>query len=300
MTRRDLTRFADPVHEYRDLAEFLSASVPAGVLTVDYHGAPLDILNRSRGAATTVVVFHTALSPQMTTVPVFSGLEITAGLDTNLVCVSDPSLSRDDTLKLAWFAGNQDQPLQRDLPTILRHILASQGAEHVVFFGASGGGFAALYYSHFFPGSLALPMNPQIIVKDYDDDAALAYATACFGAATLEQARAVLADRVTGDVRHLYRGGFTNTVGYVQNLMDTHHLYRQLAHFLGAVPTSPRMNLLVEDWGRGHIPPPRELTRTVLRSVVDAEGDWTGALARLGFESAPAPSWPVDSARGPG
>jgi hypothetical protein len=298
MTTRDVSRYPDTVHEFDGVDAFLAAPVPPGIVTIDYGGYPLDILNRPSGAATTLVVFHTALSARMTTLPVFSGVSMAEGLDVNLVCVSDPTLARDPDLTLAWFLGNADQPVQRDLPAVLRHVVGSHGSDHLIFFGASGGGFASLYFSQQFAGSLAVPVNPQITIATYDDGATLAYGRSAFGASTLSGARAVLNDRVTGDLRHLYRGGFHNTVAYVQNTMDTLHLYRQLSHFLAAVPRSPRMNVLLRDWGRGHVPPPKEAISAVLRGVVDAGGEWDRALAAMGFVAAPDPSFPVDVREG--
>lgn len=288
MSRRDLSRY-DGIehHEFSSIPDFLAAEVPAGVLTIDYNGSPLDILNQPAGSKTTIVTFHTALSPKMRTLPVFSGGGITAGIGANLIFVSDPTLEYDDDLALAWFAGNKAQPLQRDLPEVLRHILDSQGAEHVIFFGASGGGFASLYYSRLFPGSLAVSVNPQLIIKDYHQQAVLAYASAAFGAADMGEAKDVLADKVTGDLRHAYRGGSQNTVAFMQNVMDTHHLFRHLAHFLDAVPQSSNIHMAAADWGMGHVPPPKEVLWEVLVESVKAAPEWGTALKRLGFLASP-------------
>ncbi|GLU58559.1 hypothetical protein [Paenarthrobacter ureafaciens] len=294
MSRRDLSRHSDRQHtKFSGIDAFLISKVPAGVLTIDYNGSPLDILNQPAGSDTTIVVFHTAMSPNMRTIPVFSGGGVTAGLNVNTIMVSDPTLEFDDALNLAWFAGNKSQPLQRDLPSVLAHILEEQGAKNVVFFGASGGGFAALYYSAYFPGSLAIPVNPQIIIKDYQDEAVQAYAAAAFGASDLSGARDAVTNLITGDLRHLYRGGHLNTVAYVQNTMDTHHLYRHMAHFMNAIPTSKNMNVLAADWGRGHVPPPKETTASMLEAVVASAPRWGDALQRLGFVQEPAADYAI-------
>lgn len=295
MSRRSFQRFSDqPRTQFADVHTFLSArTIPPGVLTIDYNGAPLDILNQPSKSKTTVVVFHTALSENMKTLPVFTGAGVMAGLDANVVSVSDPTLELDDSLKLAWFAGNERQPLQRDLPGILERILESHGAEHVIFFGASGGGFAALYYSACFPGSLALPLNPQTIIKNFPETAVLPYTKAAFGASTLNDARVVLADRVTGDLRHVYRGGRGNSVAYVQNSMDTHHLYRHMSHFLNAIPQSNQMYALVKNWGLGHVPPPKDFVGELLSSVVRCDGRWEACLGEYGFIQAPTADYPL-------
>lgn len=299
MSRRDMSRYSQyPTHQFGSIAEFMSGPVPEGLLTIGYNGSPLDILNQPTGAKTTIVTFHTALSPKMLTTPVFSGAGLTEGLDLNLVFISDPTLEHDDSLKLSWFAGNKQQRLQRDLPAVLRHIIDSQGADNVIFFGASGGGFAALYYSSFFPGSLAIPLNPQIVIKDFPEESVVAYTKVAFDAPSIEAARRVLADEVTGDLRHVYRGGHTNTVAYVQNTMDTHHLYRHLTHFLRATPQTPAINLFMADWGRGHVPPPKDFLAKMMKEIAATAPDWNSALGTLGFKTAPTAEYAVEMREG--
>ncbi|GAA3711325.1 hypothetical protein GCM10022377_25970 [Zhihengliuella alba] len=285
MPRRDLTRFADlPHHSFGSVAEFLAAPVPDGILTIDYHGSPLDLLVQRRpGADTTLVLFHSALSPNMQTLPVFSGLGVTRGLDVNVVCVADPSLELDDELNIGWFSGNSRQPLQQDLPGVLRHVVEGLAAEHLAFFGTSAGGFAALLYAAHFPGSLAVPVNPQIILRDFSDVDVLSYGRSAFGAPDLAAARTALTERISGDLRETYAGRGDVTIGYVQNLRDGRHFWRHLSHFMLAVQDTADLLVLADDWGMGHVPPPKSVNRTILETVAGARGDWAAALGRLGF-----------------
>ncbi|NMR20528.1 hypothetical protein [Cellulomonas fimi] len=298
MTSRDLTRFPDAVHVYDGVDAVTAETIAPGILSIDYGGSPLDILHRPRGADTTLVIFHTALPPRVTTYPVFSGLALAGDLSVNVVSVSDPVLSRSPDLKLGWFAGADSQPLQRDLPRVLDQIFAAQGCRNIIFFGASGGGFAAMYYSRRFPGSLAIPVNPQVVLKDYNDEALLAYARAAFGARDLDEARRLVRDNVAGDLRPVYDGELSNTVAYMQNTKDSHHLYRHLTHFLRAVSDRDRIHLLLDDWGQGHVPPPRWVLRAVLRECIASEGRWATALDSLGFVRGPSPAFPVDVREG--
>ena len=295
MPRRDLTRYENEEHSvFESLEEFHKAPVPRGFITIDYNGSPLDIMNVDRGSETTVVAFHSALSPNMRTLPIFAGLGVTAGIDTNIICISDPTLEYSEKLKIGWYLGNQYQPLQRDLPAVISKIVDTQEAKNLIFFGASAGGFAALFFSSFFPGSLAIPLNPQVIVRDFPEESVLPYARAAFGAKGMEEARAYLTRQVTDDVRHVYRGGSQNTIAYVQNVMDTHHLYRHMAPFLAAVPRSHQIHALVEDWGVGHVPPPKEIVRSLMVETVASNGQWSKALDVLGFVSAPSTMFPAE------
>lgn len=297
MPERDMTRYSETNHTgFGSISDFMNTGeVPHGIITIEYNGSPLDILNINRHSKTTVIMFHAALSNSVKSLPVFSGMRVLRGLDTNVICLSDPTLLTDESLKLAWFAGNKNQPLQRDLPGVIRKIIDSQNAENIVFFGASGGGFASLYYSTFFPESLAIVLNPQTVIRAYTDSFVLSYAKAAFGAKTLEQARSIVDRKITGDVRHLYRGGFNHTVGYVQNIQDADHVYRHAKSFLDATPTTGRLHMLLGDWGKGHVPPPAEISREILASSVAANGNWSEALSANGFVSAPTPDYLMDT-----
>src|SRR5699024_1541191 len=108
------------------------------------------------------------------------------------------------------------------LTAAIRTIQDRIGAKHLVFFGMAGGGFAALNLSHEFPGSLAVPVNPQTRILDYAETHWAAMARACFGAQDVEQSRAVLESHARADLRRLYADGFENSVLYVQNTADAH------------------------------------------------------------------------------
>lgn len=295
MPPRNTTKFsAYERSTYESIDDFQTAPTKPGFLTIDYNGSPLDLLRVDNNSATTVVVFHSSLSESVTSIPVFSGMGVLSGLDANVISVSDPTLELHSLLKLSWFAGNRNQPLQRDLPAILKKILDEQGARHVIFFGASGGGFAALYYSAYFPGSLAIPLNPQTVIRTFPERAVLSYGRVGFGARTIEQARNLLVSSITDDLRDVYRGGMSNTIAYVQNVMDSHHLYRHMIPFLRAIPQTTDVAALLGDWGKGHIAPPKEVVRQILEVSVGANGKWVDALASIGFTLAPDPDFPAE------
>src|SRR5699024_565358 len=81
-----------------------------------------------------------------------------------------------------WYAGNQQQPdLQTSLIKIISKLADDLRTERLVFFGGSGGGFAAMFFSYHFPGSLALVFNPQTKIANYSKIATRAYAQKAFG-----------------------------------------------------------------------------------------------------------------------
>lgn len=287
MTYRDLSRFEDQVHEFASIDDFLRSEVPEGILSIDYHGSPLDILNRPRGHAVTMFSFHAALSLRMTVLPAFTGIGVAEEAGVNLVCIADPSLYLDEDLRLAWFAGSIRQPLQRDLPAVLAHIAHSHGDTAQIFFGASGGGFAALNYARHVPGSVVVPLNPMTHLDMRPNDALAPYLRACFSAEGAEAHRRVLKQEIVSDIALPYALEVQQSIAYVQNISDSVYYYRHLHPFLRKVPSIPAVRLLLGDWGRGHVPPDKVFVARLIRTLAAAAPHWDAALEDLGFLKAP-------------
>lgn len=280
--RRDLDRYRHAITRHRDISEFLASPVAAGISTFDYNSSPFDILVLPhRGARTTIIFFHPA-TPLINSLPIFTGLDVTKEAIAHRVFVSDPSLELDDDLRLAWFAGNERQPVQTDLPQILNHVTSSLGSEHTVLYGGSGGGFAALYYSAKMPGSLAIPVNPQTIIQNYDAEVAEKYVNACWPGTRSLGWRTALQRCVEGDLRRVYAQPRPNTVAYVQNERDW-HVTRHMEPFLEVIADHQSHRLLSGDWGPGHAAPPKDVIRELLTAAADCEGDWEQFLDTQGF-----------------
>src|SRR5690625_1142090 len=149
------------VSDFSSVTDFENNTVRAGISTMYSGGIPIDVLVSPGTSETTIFFFHGAIERHFT-LPVLSGLGISGGLDANRVFISDPSLTLDDELLLAWYAGNYRQPnLQKSFVRIFKKILTSLQSRRTVFFGGSGGGFASLYFAGHFQNSLALVFNPQ-------------------------------------------------------------------------------------------------------------------------------------------
>lgn len=197
--------------------------------------------------------------------PIFTGGSVFRDLPINLVMVADPALVVSPDLPLAWYAANVDGFRTQDvLKRAIEHIATSLGAHSQITFGASGGGFAALYFSYHLPGSLAVAINPQTDIARYTAAYVQRYAMGFLGASGPQDIERVLAEKADTSVLPLYERGYENRVLYVQNGSDW-HLDAHMRPFLAACGRP--VEVLMGEWGNGHIAPPRP----VIRSLIEAE-----------------------------
>lgn len=266
--QREVQRYDDKDHfEYESLDQFLASEINQGISSVRYGNVHIDLFVEDRNCETTVVVFHTALNPSMVTTPVFVGRGLLEGLDVNVICCSDPALELG--VGLGWFIGKKGLDFQEDLTRAIGHVLTSFGShKHLVFYGPSGGGFAALYYSSRFPGSLAIPVNPQTDIDDYAEEAVKSYCTIAWGTDAGASVPAVT------DLRPQYSGEIPNHVLYLQNLGDRAHINQQLIPFLNSVSEKHKVLIHLGKWGIGHRAPSPEIQSPFIEAAVQVKGDW--------------------------
>lgn len=272
---------------FRDIDRFENAiDMPRGYVVVKHGDIPIDTNYYARGSDTTIICFHGAVEKDIR-VPWFAGGGVTANTGANRFSISDPSIHLYDQITLGWHAGNHQIPeLQGTLVRMIRAMAEKTGTKHLVFFGSSGGGFAALAMSRHFPGSLALPMNPQTSIGMYNEIPVNRYLEHAWpDVVTLGD----LPGTVAHDLVQLYSESVPNWIGYIQNRRDTVHIRSHLNPFAEAFAEPGRMRTLWGEWGvpggERHVAPPRELTASVLEGVAGAGGEWERALAGLGFDA---------------
>lgn len=259
MRVRLLDESKHPTTTYAALGDFYeSQDLPNGYITIDYNGVPVDMLNRASGAETTIVIFHAAVTPKVQQLPYFAGQTVTKNAPANRLWIQDPSLYLDDKLLLSWFAGNRAQPeLQNELTEIIRKVVEAHGSKRVIFFGASGGGFAALYFSRLFPGSLAIAINPQTNLAKYNWRAIEEYGRYAYGVEGEEALTELLDTAIVSDLRKHYEGA-ENSVAYMQNIHDETHIGPHYHPFIDSLPDTCSAQVLFGDWGPGHAAPEKD------------------------------------------
>lgn len=269
------------VTKHRGVGDFLRAKrVRNGFHIIGDGDLPVVVLNQDRGFETTVVFFHAAIEKHYT-LPVLTGLGISKNVDVNRIFISDPSLNLSESLNLAWFAGSSDQPLQPILENIIdKFIHHHTASERIVFFGASGGGFASLYYSSRFQGSIAIASNPQTSIEKYVPAAVRKFSRVCFDSEWPEPG-ARLPHSVVTDLTTIYSNPTGNSVVYIQNRGDTQHISHHLEPFLDRLHPANDVKILFGDWGPGHAPPDKDVLVGVLHAVEDSR--WDSQLSQMGF-----------------
>ncbi|MGH1563822.1 hypothetical protein [Mumia sp. DW29H23] len=259
---------------------------PAGILAVRTADTVIDLLYDPRGAATTIVNFHAAITTSGVTLPYFTGGSLHGDTPVNRVLVADPALYRDETLTLAWYAGTDTLDLQHGLPRLIDHLHRAAGGSRRLYFGGSGGGFAALFYGAPHDDVLSVAVNPQTIIANYTRAHVERYARTCWGANDDAGISDAL-ERFSSDLRPVYREA-RNHVLYIQNTGDDHRV-KHMEPFMDSALDRQRIWTIERRWGSGHVAVPADELRRIVSTIVARPGDWASVLGAL--EVRPARWW---------
>lgn len=274
--KRDISRYNTQVFEHSSLDELTALPRGKSIQSVAFADRKVEVLVDNRGAECTTVLFHPALPWKKIVLPVFVGLTVTAGLETNVVLVSDTGLDRE--VNLAWFAGDDQCPLQLILPNLLGRVL-DLIPEHrrVVTYGSSGGGFASLFYAADLDPSIAIAANPQTDIAQYLPPVVDRYVKRAWGVESIDETP------IVSNVAQRYTASMPNPVIYLQALGDN-HIQRHLVPFFEAVNDRSGIGLKLIENGKGHNPPSKEIITQVLSAAIASNGEWKRVVEALGLD----------------
>lgn len=221
--------------------------------------------------------------------------------NTNQVALSDPSLGVSPDFRIGWFAGHRGFDTQYHLRGALRTIAKALGGDRTIYFGTSGGGFAALYYSFFAPKAVALVFNPQTNIPAYHSTLVTPYREACWPDLTSNDQ---LADVTCTNLPQLYATGFRNTIVYCQSMGDRHHATTHMLPFLGALAGQSRSRrvMLHSDFAgdHGHVSDHAaylQWARAIAASPTDEPKDLLDTWHANRSKGGPVPARPVPAPR---
>lgn len=276
--KRNIHRYNTQVFEHPSLENLNTLPRGKSIHSVAFSNRKVELLVDNRGAECTTVIFHAALPWKKIVLPVFVGLTVTAGLETNVILVSDTGLDRE--VNLAWFAGDAECPLQEILPSVLQRIIELiPENRRVITYGSSGGGFASLYYAADLHPSIAIAANPQTDISRYLEPVVDRYVKNAWRVESIDEAPIVF------DAAKRYAAFMPNPVVYLQALGDN-HIQRHLVPFFEAASDRGAIGLKLIENGRGHTPPSKEIIAEVLSAAVASGGDWTQLGDSLGLDRA--------------
>lgn len=130
-------------------------------------GIPLEALLLNQGSETLLVSLHGSTDRSRFELPRFEWYRTLRGQSHSTFYLSDPTIRLGDRFQLGWYTGWGELDLFPLLAEWATRAANAVGAKHIVFFGSSGGGFAAMQLATFAPGSLAVAFNPQTHIASY-------------------------------------------------------------------------------------------------------------------------------------
>ena len=203
----------------------------------------------------------------------------------HVLCIADPTLELDGTMKLGWYLGTAQHDATNDLCNFVLRFADELGIpqEKIVFWGSSGGGFAALALASRIEGATAVAINPQTDVLAYEIDRVVKMVKdLCFNGQNESDILQDYSPRL--NMIQAWEGNQKSRTILVQNKLDLHHYNCHFKPFwtaLGGHPTggwsqgTRHYALLYEDV-RGHGSESKQMIPEILQ-VIDANTQTTSS-----------------------
>ncbi|WP_413456257.1 hypothetical protein ACLQ8T_07550 [Glutamicibacter sp. FR1] len=261
---------------FEDIETSLRAGLTEGLTIVKSNGRYFDYYFEDRNSPVTLVTFHAATGPNTVEYPIFTGSRIADELGVNLLAFADSACGGAEKLLTFWHQSTKRVPSGKFIPAIIALTQYPRHETHLIFFGSSAGGYAALHYSTFFPKSAALVMNPRIELLGkpdrFDDYSQIAYPG---------WNPQMVAERIPTSMSKWYKEGRENTVAYIQNSGDKLYYENHFSHFEAATKGQTNIHFKIKHWGKGHIVPPAHEYMKPLKALVSHAPHWNTALSNF-------------------
>lgn len=263
---------------FDDIESALRAGLAEGLTIIKSNGRYFDYYFENRNSPVTLVTFHAATGPNTVEYPIFTGSRFADKLGVNLLAFADSACGGAEKLLTFWHQSTKRVPSGKFIPSIIALTQRTGYQKHLIFFGSSAGGYAALHYSTFFPKSVALVMNPRIELLGkphrFEDYSRKAYPG---------WNPQMVAARIPTSMSKWYKEGKENTVAYMQNSGDRLYYENHFTHFEAATRGQENIHFKIKNWGKGHIAPPANEYMEPLEALVNHAPFWNAAL--LNFDS---------------
>ena len=131
-----------------------------------YMGFQFDCFFHKKESKYLYIILNGALTGKK---PQFNRWSYYKFLDGSILDIADPMYEKYDGLELGWYYGNDEENLRIYISDYVKKIAdyLKVKYENIIFWGSSGGGAAALECTNHIKGSIAVTINPQVMLQDY-------------------------------------------------------------------------------------------------------------------------------------
>jgi len=193
----------------------------------------------------------------------------------SVLYISDPSLIKHTELSLAWYIGDKDNKIDKDIANLVDRVADHLKVSKVIAYGSSGGGFAAIQLAcNIKNSSIAVAINPQIKILHHRKNTVDLYLDSCWKGFSKKD----LESDLSFDALENFRNN-SSQILYVQNKVDELHYKTHFLPFLEALsikdeslkrPLSEQKGLvrtLIYDHESGHAAEPKELLPDIFKAI---------------------------------
>ncbi len=267
---------------YPNSDTFAESTIGDGLHVIQLGNQFLDILVRNRNSPTTVVAFQHRISPR-TTYPTLVGETVTRDSGVNLLAIADPSVALDTRVSLGWYLGNRGiGPLVPILQPIIQKCLNELQSSRTIYFGSSGGGYAAINFASRTPGSVALTVNSTLGFNVQNASAFADYMAGCHPV-TGRTAYRRIHDQYAVDLADAIPEGADFVAGMYQNLNDEQFYQWHHRPFVQARCDDLEIYERLDRDETGHTPIPKSKLIGILSELSDPATAPGVAMQRASF-----------------
>lgn len=206
------------------------------IYTLDRDGLRYEFLIRPKQKTSSLfVLFSGDAIRKKYTPPVFQRWSWSKHFPGHCIYFSDPILHLNENIGLGWYSGTKEQDALGTIVMIVREVADYLGIapENIVSYGSSGGGFAALRFTHLLGQGATICINPQITTFKYIPRHFRRYLRVCYPGMTAEDVIEAFSEKLSlislGDRMR------NQKIIYVQNLLDNHHVEEHFKPFCACI-----------------------------------------------------------------
>lgn len=273
---RSEDRFPD-VFQHAGTASIRRGAIESGLHVIAAIDRKIDVYLQNRETDTLIVTFCAALPAAAETLPVFQGLGLAQRVGVSCLAVSDPSIYGTD-LDLGWCLGRWGKHTVEDaLVNVIRTFQEKLGVKRTLFFGASGGGYAAILVGRHFDDSSMLCVNPRLdFLKKPRIDLPHVYGQLS-GDEGWETAQTQTILEAMPSAFDLVSNGFPGELFIFQNTGDEVFYNNQFLPFVENARDRPSLDIFcrAERTGKGHGEAPKWVLDEIVSALLLSERPFT-------------------------